>query len=141
MYKDKEKAKASSRERMRKMRAKGVTSGVTKPQGVTRTGCNMGVTPEYAQHLPSDIQSRIHTTLRGRARLGLPDDSADRCHRAVAYDRWISDGKPDEDVTALASMIVDDRVKLINESLGDLADEVRVGVYGPAVCDAVGLRP
>ena len=124
---------------MRKMRAKGVTSGVTKPQGVTRTGCNMGVTPEYAQHLPSDIQSRIHTTLRGRARLGLPDDSADRWHRAVGYDKWIKDGKPSEGLEALASTLVDSRFEPIVTSLGDLGDEVQIGLYGATIAEAKSL--
>ena len=109
----------------------------TRAKGLTPKGLTGFNTPEFAQHLPSDVQSRIHATLRTRARLGLPDDSSDRWYRAVEYDKW--EGKPDEDVTALASMIVDGRVKLINESLGDLADEVRVGVYGPTVCECVEM--
>ena len=143
MYKDKEKQKQAVRKAVKKHRVlqQGITSGrgITAPKAKGITRVSQGMTSEFAQHLPSDVQSRIHATLRTRARLGLPDDSADRWHRAVSYDKWIQDGRPDEDVAALASMIVDGRVKILNESLGDLADEVRVGVYGPTVCECVEM--
>ena len=52
MYRDKDKAREASKERMRRYRdKKGVTKGVTSVEGVTTpvtiegvTGCNMGVT-------------------------------------------------------------------------------------------------
>lgn len=114
MYKDREKAKAASRERMRKMRQgvtetnvalpkpKGVTSntakGVTKTEGVTRVkaqGVTKGVTvPEFARVLPQSTINRIKSILYNRALKGLSDDSEGRWERAVEYYDWLRAGRP-----------------------------------------------
>ena len=139
MYKDRDKAKATDRERQRRYRAsKGVTEDVTEPQGVTRVETKgvteaprtrrdkevKGVTiPEFARVLPQSTINKVQAILRRRAELGLPDDSQGRWSRAVSY---LHGG-------ILAGQIVDWRPELesICESLGNCARDVRVGVYGP----------
>lgn len=122
MYKDNEKARVASKERMRRMR-QGVTKGVTSQEGVTRVeeqgvteedfviiggarfrykgrveeseGTTEGV-PEFARVLPRFTIDRVIAVLKSRSCLGLPDDSVRRWARAVSYHEWELAGRPVE---------------------------------------------
>ena len=97
MYKDKEKAKAASKARMRKMR-QGVTKGVTSQgvtgQGVTPISYKGIVVPEFARILPLSTIKTVLAALHGRRYLGLFDDSEKRWKRAVSWYHWDKAGRP-----------------------------------------------
>ena len=113
MYKDKEKQREVTRERVRRYREKGVTfSTVDKAlQGkeltlevakemstptVDNVDNNFKV-PERAKVLPPDVIKGILACLRGRARgekHALLDDSEARWDRAINYHNWRLAYKP-----------------------------------------------
>ena len=109
MYKDKEKQREATRERVRRYREKGVTSSTVDKalQGkeltlevakemsmptVDNVDYNFKV-PERAKVLPPDVIKGILACLRGRADVrgekhALFDDSEARWDRAINYHNW-----------------------------------------------------
>ena len=111
MYKDKEKQREATRERIRRYRGKGVTSSTVgkalkgkeltlevakKMEVSTPTVGNVGYNfkvPERAKVLPPDVIKGILACLRGRAatrgeKHALFDDSEARWDRAINYHNW-----------------------------------------------------
>ena len=115
MYKDKEKQREATRERVRRYREKGVTSStvdkalqgkeltleVAKEMSTpTVVGYNFKV-PERAKVLPPDVIKGILACLRGRADVAIRgekhalfDDSEARWDRAINYHNWRLAYKP-----------------------------------------------
>ncbi len=77
MYKDRDKRKEASRERMRRYRSKDVTPKDVTPKDVT---------PKPS--LPQDIIDDINNLCDHRVAMGLDDDRQDRVHRALEYLAW-----------------------------------------------------
>ena len=112
MYKDKEKQRETTRERVRRYRGKGVTSSTVdralqgkeltlevaqKIEKESYTGIIYDFSvPKSARVLPEETINRILACLRERANVAkifgmkhaLPDDSSARWDRAITYHNW-----------------------------------------------------
>ena len=119
MYKDKEKQRETTRERVRRYRGKGVTSSTVDRalQGKELTlevaqkiekESHAGITYDFSvpksarEILPEETINRILACLRERANVAkifgilhaLPDDSSARWDRAITYHNWKLAYKP-----------------------------------------------
>ena len=119
MYKDKEKQKETTRERVRRYRGKGVTSSTVdkalpgkeltlevaqKMEKESQAGItyDFSVPKSAREILPEETINRILACLRERANVAkvfgvkhaLPDDSSARWDRAITYHNWRLSYKP-----------------------------------------------
>ena len=101
MYKDREKAKETARERMRRFRNKGVTP-VTPPGDVTPDPVTPSVTPSHKrgtdikcfEDLPADVQLDIVTMAASKAgndEVAYQRERQDRTERAIHYQHTFPD--------------------------------------------------
>ena len=109
MYKDKEKQRETTRERVRRYRGKGVTSSrvgkalqgkkltleIAKEIEASTPAVEGYKVPERAKVLPPDVIKGILAVLHSRATASLcQDDSSARWDRAITYHNWRLSYKP-----------------------------------------------